>query len=91
MMTPRAVPRLLLPLAAAFLLAVALGPAARADMPSQAPGQRFEIDPGKLPAPYATESVANSADLVARPSPPPFRLPPGFSVTAFAGGLGNPR
>ena len=42
---------------------------------SQAPGQRFEIDPGKLPAPYATDAVANVADLVDRPAPPPFRLP----------------
>jgi len=46
------------------------GPAA-AETPSQAPGQRFEIDPGKLPAPYATDAVANSADLIDRPSPPP--------------------
>ena len=89
MMTLRTLPRLLLPLAAAFLLG--LPPGAAADMPSQAPGQRFEIDPAKLPAPYATDSVANSADLIDRPSPPPFQLPPGFSVNEFAGGLTNPR
>ena len=88
----RTLPRVFLfSLAAAFLLAVPLAAAAMAEAPSQAPGVRIEIDPDKLPAPYATDSVANSAELVDRPSPPPFKLPPGFSVNEFAGGLSNPR
>jgi glucose/arabinose dehydrogenase len=88
----RTLPRVFLfSLAAAFLPAVPLATAAMAEAPSQAPGVRIEIDPGKLPAPYATDSVANSADLVDRPSPPPFKLPPGFSVNEFAGGLSDPR
>ena len=91
MMTLRTLPRLLLPLAALLLLALPVAATAMAETPSQAPGQRFEIDPGKLPAPYATDAVANVADLVDRPSPPPFRLPPGFSVNEFAGGLSDPR
>src|SRR5258708_8241791 len=91
MTTLNTLPRLLLPLAAAFLLAMPPGAAAAADMQGQAPGRRFEIDPAKLPAPYTTDSVANSADLIDRPSPPPFQLPPGFSVNEFAGGLSNPR
>ena len=78
MMTLRTLPRLLLPFAALLLLALPVGGTAIAETPSQAPGQRFEIDPGKLPAPYATDAVANVADLVDRPSPPPFRLPPGI-------------
>jgi glucose/arabinose dehydrogenase len=57
----------------------------------QAPGRQFRIDPASLPAAYATPSVANFARLVDRPSPPPFRLPPGFAANAFATGLQNPR
>jgi glucose/arabinose dehydrogenase len=91
MMTLRTLPHLLLPFAALLLLALPVGGTAIAETPSQAPGQRFEIDPGKLPAPYATDAVANVADLVDRPSPPPFRLPPGFSINEFAGGLSDPR
>ncbi|HEY8013664.1 MAG TPA: sorbosone dehydrogenase family protein [Dongiaceae bacterium] len=90
-MTLRTLPRLLLLFAALLLLALPVGGTAMAETPSQAPGQRFEIDPGKLPAPYATDAVANVADLVDRPSPPPFRLPPGFSINEFAGGLSDPR
>jgi glucose/arabinose dehydrogenase len=72
-------------------LPLAMQGAGAADLPDQAPGQRIHIDPARLPAPYATQAVDNTADLVARPSPPPFRLPPGFSVNAFADGLDNPR
>jgi glucose/arabinose dehydrogenase len=57
----------------------------------QAPGQRFQIDPAALPAPYATDSVANVSDLVSRPSPPPFQLPPGFAANEFAKGFRGPR
>src|SRR5882724_10269227 len=73
------------------VLLVTAQAAAAADPLDQTPGQRFQIDPAQLPAPYATDSVANSADLVDRPSPPPFHLPPGFSVNEFAGGLRSPR
>ncbi len=77
----------------ALLLAALLVPiAALAASPGdQAPGQQFRIDPAHLPAPYATDSVDNSPETVARPSPPPFRLPPGFHVSAFATGLRDAR
>jgi glucose/arabinose dehydrogenase len=74
-----------------LVLLVTAQAAVAADPPDQTPGRRFQIDPAQLPAPYATDSVANSADLIDRPSPPPFHLPPGFSVNEFAGGLSNPR
>ena len=56
----------------------------------QTPGQRFQIDPAQLPKPYATDAVANVADLISRPDPPPFRLPPGFSANVFASGFNRP-
>jgi glucose/arabinose dehydrogenase len=62
-----------------------------ADLPDQAPGQKFQIDPNRLPRPYATPGPDNGSDLIDRPSPPRFHLPPGFSVNEFAGGLSEPR
>jgi len=87
--SPAFLPRLLVVFLATLLLAMQA--AVAADLSDQAPGQRIQIDPARLPAPYATPPVDNTADLIARPSPPPFRLPPGFSVNAFADGLDNPR
>jgi glucose/arabinose dehydrogenase len=57
----------------------------------QAPGQRFHIDPNQLPPPYATDAVANFPEVVARPEPPPFQLPAGFTANLFADRLDNPR
>ncbi len=77
------------------LLAVALAlltsMPARAQLADQAPGQRFRVDPDQLARPYATDSAGNGPDVVARPDKPDFRLPPGFSVNEFAGGLGDAR
>jgi glucose/arabinose dehydrogenase len=64
---------------------------AAAQFVDQAPGQRFQIDPAHLAKPYATESVDNTANLVARPEAPPFRVPPGFAVNEFASGFRFPR
>jgi glucose/arabinose dehydrogenase len=59
--------------------------------PEQEPGARVEVRPEDLPEPFATPSVANSAEEIGRPSPPPFRLPPGFKVNLFAAGLDEAR
>ena len=71
------------------ILAVALP--ALALPPEQEPGTRIEIRPEDLPPPFASESVGNRSDLVDRPDPPPFKLPPGFSVNLFADDLDHPR
>ena len=60
-------------------------------MSDQAVGQSFRIDPNHLPAPAPDQSVANVTNAVPVPSPPPFRLPAGFSVNAFAGPFETPR
>jgi glucose/arabinose dehydrogenase len=76
--------------ALALLLLAPIWPA-QAQFADQAPGQRFQFDPNQLPKPYATDSVANVPDVVARPAQPDFHLPPGFSVNEFAGGFDDPR
>ncbi len=62
-----------------------------ADPTDQGLGQRFQIDAANLARPYATDSPANLPQLVQRPSPLPFQVPPGFEVNLFAGGLRSPR
>jgi glucose/arabinose dehydrogenase len=73
-----------------LLLASAAPPAA--ELPAdQLPGARTRIDPSRLPLPYATDSAENPPEVVGLPRQPPFRLPPGFIVNAFAEDLTNPR
>jgi glucose/arabinose dehydrogenase len=57
----------------------------------QIPGTVIRIDPQDLPAPYGTPVETNHSQRIARPSPPPFRLPDGFSVNVFADGLAHAR
>ncbi len=57
----------------------------------QSPGTRIRIDPQSLPAPFATPVESNPSREIARPSPPPFRLPEGFAVNVFADGLAHAR
>ena len=80
-------------LAGLLLVLTLAGAAARgADLPAdQQPGARTRIDPSRLPLPYATDSVENLPETIPRPRQPPFRLPPGFTVNAFAEDLTNPR
>jgi glucose/arabinose dehydrogenase len=75
------------------ILLAALPAACRAadPAPDQPPGQRYSIRPDQLPPPYATKSASNGADTVDRPESPPFRVPEGFHVNLFVGGLAYPR
>jgi len=74
---------------------VSLSLAAAADAANrpndQQPGARISVDPAKLPPPYATDSPGNSPDTIDRPSPPPFHVPAGFAVNAFATDLDDAR
>lgn len=45
----------------------------------------------KLPAPFATPSVSNSARIVAKPDTSQLRAPDGFTVSVFADNLEGPR
>jgi glucose/arabinose dehydrogenase len=53
-------------------------------------GRRFHIDPNELPAPKTTPIATNRPLTVPYSGQTP-QAPPGFTVTAFATGLTNPR
>ncbi|MCX5496989.1 sorbosone dehydrogenase family protein [Kaistia dalseonensis] len=55
------------------------------------PGVSRLIRPGDLPPAYATESVAQQANIVKRPAGGKPRVPPGFDVSLVAEGLAGPR
>jgi glucose/arabinose dehydrogenase len=55
------------------------------------PGQRFEISPDRLPAPYATPSSGNASSRLRRPADATLRVPPGFKVNIFADRLDHAR
>jgi glucose/arabinose dehydrogenase len=55
------------------------------------PGQRFEIRPDQLPAPYATPSSGNSPSRVQRPADATLSVPAGFKVNIFADRLEQAR
>lgn len=50
-----------------------------------------EIRVDQLPAPYATESAANSPSVRPRPSNAQLHLPPGFHIALYASGIDDPR
>ncbi|MBI2242374.1 MAG: PQQ-dependent sugar dehydrogenase [Magnetospirillum gryphiswaldense] len=56
-----------------------------------APGSRFQVRVDDLPAPYATPSSANPADVVPRPAGAGLRVPDGWTARLFAEGLDHPR
>jgi hypothetical protein len=53
-------------------------------------GRRFRIDPAELPAPKTSAIVINRA-LTVPYNGQTLQVPPGFTATAFATGLVNPR
>jgi glucose/arabinose dehydrogenase len=67
------------------------GSAAYGDWHKDAPGVWRRITPADLPAPYANRSASNTPSVVARPANAALKLPPGFSVQQFLGGLEGPR
>jgi glucose/arabinose dehydrogenase len=77
-------------------LALAQGPAlggsaAFGSWHDDAPGKRRHITVDALPAPYATPSVGNTTRVARAPADATLKVPAGFSVKPFAGGLTNPR
>lgn len=71
--------------------AVLVGEAAYGGWRDDAPGLRRLIRPQDLPAPGATRSVGNGADVIARPDGAWPKVPEGFEVSLFARGLAEPR
>lgn len=73
------------------LVVALLCSAALADPHHPQPGEGFAVDPGTLPAPYATASARNPAPHVPRPADAKLEVPNGFVATMAADGLSNPR
>lgn len=76
-----------LSLKALLLLGFTVVAAVAADVP----GTHFDVSPASLPAPYATPATDNSSHIVARPVATKPSAPAGFTVSAYATGLTNPR
>jgi glucose/arabinose dehydrogenase len=55
------------------------------------PGQKFNITPASMPAPYATPASAKPPENISRPEGVMPKAPPGFTVSVFASGLFQPR
>jgi glucose/arabinose dehydrogenase len=70
-----------------LMIACALGVAHAADRP----GQRFEIDPARLPKPFATPAADNGGNMIARPQGVLPQVPPGFVAEPYVTNLSNPR
>jgi glucose/arabinose dehydrogenase len=76
-----------LSLKALLLLGFGISAATAADQP----GTHFDISPAAMPAPHATPATENSSHIVPRPAGALPQVPKGFTVSAFATGLSNPR
>lgn len=74
-----------------LFIAVALVLALPAVAAEPKPGDIFRVDPNALPAPYATPSKANPAEVVRRPKGAKLAVPPGWRATLFAERLDHPR
>src|SRR6266704_1269318 len=66
------------------------GKAAFGSWHDDAPGKRRHITADELPAPYASRSTGNGSRVVSRPRDAELKVPAGFEVKQFAGGLSNP-
>ncbi len=68
-----------------------VGKAVYGDWRSDAPGIRRYIKASDLPAPYASNSAANSAVVIGKPADARLNVPFGFQVKLLASGLDQPR
>jgi glucose/arabinose dehydrogenase len=67
------------------------GAAAFGSWHDDAPGKRRHITADALPPPYASPSVGNGVRVVRAPAGAKLKVPPGFEIKPFAGGLAGPR
>src|SRR3954463_7357860 len=75
------------PAVLAFVMAACASVAFAADTP----GTKHEIRVQDLPKPYATPAADNSSQTVSRPKGWLPQVPKGFSISALASGLSDPR
>jgi hypothetical protein len=65
--------------------------AAKGDWTQDQPGRVHHIKVADLPAPFATPSARNSAQVVSKPADAKLHVPPGFKVELFTDQLQGPR
>ncbi|MGA9717712.1 MAG: PQQ-dependent sugar dehydrogenase [Acidobacteriaceae bacterium] len=70
---------------------VVTGQAAFTDFSKEKPGTMRKITVADLPVPYATQSVDNGPDLVARPAGAMPEAPAGFKVELYSSDVKSPR
>jgi len=70
---------------------VLTGKAAFGDFRTDAPGVRRHIKAADLPQPFATETPRNRVEVIAKPADAQLKVPAGFEIKQFAGGLEAPR
>ncbi|HEV8118934.1 MAG TPA: sorbosone dehydrogenase family protein [Thermoanaerobaculia bacterium] len=70
---------------------VLTGQGALGDWTTDSPGVRRKITAADLPPPFETKSVNNQPRVVKRPDGAMPKVPAGFQVEEFLGGLDNPR
>ena len=70
---------------------VITGQAAFTDFSKEKPGTMRKITVADLPVPYATQSVDNGPDLVARPAGAMPEAPAGFKVELYSSDVKSPR
>lgn len=78
-------------LGAAFIHADGPGVTQVARADGAVPGTLHHLTPADLPAPFATSSANNGANVVARPAGAQLSVPAGFHIRAWAEGLRGPR
>ncbi len=67
------------------------GKAAFGDFRTDAPGVRRHITAADVPQPFSSESPRNQVQVVTKPADAQLKVPAGFEIKQFAGGLNKPR
>ena len=74
-----------------FLATALMGSGTFPGLAADQPGEHFSVLPQDMPKPFATPAVENSSKTIPRPAGALPAAPPGFTVSAFATGLADPR
>lgn len=74
-----------------LILLLAIAVQARAEPPSDRPGQRFHVKASEMPEPFMTPSASNGSNVIARKDGQMPVAPPGYTVNVFAERLSHAR
>lgn len=74
-----------------LILLLAVAGQARAEPPSDRPGQHFHVKASEMPEPFMTPSASNGSNVIARKDGQMPVVPPGYTVNVFAENLSHAR